>query len=782
MIFISFLIVASYIFGFTNAKYANGTSTSTAATSTSTAFFSNVQLLDAYTGSRTSTDKNHWFAIEAEVYVSAGYSDDIYLTVPAEFGTFPESPFELLDGADVIGRVSYNSSNVFTVSFKDDAAKDRTGTFTLLTKLTSDGLEKIPSPRTINYVFDVSTGSSFTQPIAYVAKDISSVTKNAGVSENGKAWFTVDIPTSGHPSSFNFASIASGSNDYNFDTSLTSFKIVTEVDSFNQPEKSTDLTAFTDDSDESAIELSFHSTISGRVKYIRIQYQTEVVSANYIENTATLDYPTSSKQKRDDSIIFNDRVYMKSLANPAQLTKALTVETGTGVSTITGYNSSFSAPTSILTAETASQAISGTNSNSSGHLTYSLATKTQSGEYSIFTSWFAVSTLPTTTTTLSATVATNGSVTYSQTTFTSGSTFSRDSVDSASISVSNDTVTSSTATASRDSNSSISTSSSSTIAHTNATTSHLVSKRLTYTVLTKTKGAKATEYTSWFAIGTIPTTSSLSATSTLKSVNTSIAEKTFTVVTKTEGGKVTEYTSWFAVSTLSTANPVSNTKNADYSVGNSTNTLAPQTTITKTENGKVITCTACIPVSSIATIESEAPHLVTITTGEKLSTSTKKFGYTTTIKSTDAAKVTVYNSVLGGSSIADSAISHSTEKQLAKTTKESVQTLTLKSTATAEVSAYSSILGGSVIASPVTTSGFEEQVATSTRKYVQTTTLVSTGAPQLSVYTSPLGGSSISTSATYSPETVAISIYEGSGSHLDYGVSGIVAGILLFAL
>ncbi|CCE66315.1 hypothetical protein TPHA_0P01570 [Tetrapisispora phaffii CBS 4417] len=285
------------------------------ASAASNAYFSDVQLMDKYTNTNNCTDVNHWFLIEAELFASKGQKDDIYLTVPTEFGALP-SAFDLLHNDKVIGAVTSNSSNILTVSFSDSNAANLTTSFNFLVQLTNSSKSAIEHPQTIEYTFDVSTGSSFNNEINYLAKDVSAFSSNGGIyKENSTAWFTVDIPVSALSNSLFVEAMPEKNGDFTYNTDLTEFEIVIEIDNFNNPIKSIPFTTARDLSDESTIRVLFSTNISGG-KYLRMNFYSNKLKSETITNLVTFANTSSrSLSKRHEMFVIPSKLHSRSLAN-----------------------------------------------------------------------------------------------------------------------------------------------------------------------------------------------------------------------------------------------------------------------------------------------------------------------------------------------------------------------------------------------------------------------------------------------------------------------------------
>ncbi|CCC70199.1 hypothetical protein NCAS_0E01290 [Naumovozyma castellii] len=311
--FLHILSLTAVAFASTVPTYSNKTDV------TPEAFFSNIQLTDAYSGNANCSDPNHWFLVEGELFVPQGTDSDLYFTIPRDFGSLPDGPFDLLFDSSKIGSINYNDSNIFTVSFlKEELTSNVTTTFNFLTKLSGQSQLAISGPQQSEYTFNVSSGTAFTETINYIAPDISDLTTNGGIEDgNNTAWFTANIPISTFLEPVDFISQLSDSNK--FDISSLSIEIVTSVGSFNQPLTSVPFTAVDDQSTSSQIKLLFDTNLSGG-KYVRISYSSDSLNAAIITSQVELLYPnvtstSSNLVKRDTSIVLDSVLYASAMAN-----------------------------------------------------------------------------------------------------------------------------------------------------------------------------------------------------------------------------------------------------------------------------------------------------------------------------------------------------------------------------------------------------------------------------------------------------------------------------------
>lgn len=337
----------------------------------SQSFFIDVQLSDAFTGSTNCTDVNHWFLIEADIFVPKGVNKDIYLTVPQDFTSLPNDSFPLKAGADTIGLVAIDRSNTLRLSYNSSLPRNTTASLSFLAQLTGDAKKEIKSPGAKNYTFEVSTGSSFNRTINYVAKDVMALTSNGGIySENNTAWFTADVPLSMLNRATIFTSQATNNSSYTFDTSRTTVEIVVAVDNFNQPLTSFPFTAFKDQSDNSRIQLKINSKIDGG-KYLRVKYYSRPLKAATIGNTVSLNY-ANGLSKRDGALTVSSNLYAVSQVNVQN--QGTVGETTTSTPPV----------------------VSASAASNGAYETFYLQTKTEPGVYTEIGTWLPISTLATT--------------------------------------------------------------------------------------------------------------------------------------------------------------------------------------------------------------------------------------------------------------------------------------------------------------------------------------------------------------------------------------------------
>ncbi|SCU99032.1 LANO_0F00562g1_1 [Lachancea nothofagi CBS 11611] len=516
------------------AKYSNASSTSVTAVpkTTPTAFFSTVHLIDSYTGTNVSNDKEHWFMVQAELYVSAEFDGELYLTAPQQLQNFPQGSFDLLQNEISVGSVSYNSSNVFTIKPKL-SSEDRSATFNVLATLSDDFKNSISNPETFDFEFQTAPGS-IVEKISFVAQDLSASQTNARVDEHNKITYTVNIPLSEYPGAFNFAASFSASEAYEFDTSLTMVQVVVDTDAFNQPTKAINLTAVRDTSDESSINLSLESRISGGKSILITYVTTSILDAIAVDTVATLNYPTLSSYKRDISIMFEDHVVLKTSANLNNFGEEVNVYTGSGFfPTVTAINSTTASSNTVPT---------------NGTSTFFTITSTTNGTGGEVTP-----------------VPANGSTTVSVSPSLVSSSLSSNSsvINSSKSAPANGTSIDSVTSASNFSTTLITPApvKNESVSNNGSYTSNSNGAVLTYTVVTRTSNGQYEVYTSFFPVATLsaqsPASVSKSVSETYYIVNSTVSSTnaipTQTVFTRVISGEIVVYTSLVPVATLNSS-------------------------------------------------------------------------------------------------------------------------------------------------------------------------------------------------------------------------------------
>ncbi|SCU81003.1 LAFA_0C02234g1_1 [Lachancea sp. 'fantastica'] len=798
--------------GVASARYSNDTtpSASTVPKSSPTAFFSNVQFVDSYTGSNLCNDKEHWFLLEAEVYVSAGFKGELYLTAPQSLEGFPKESFDLVQNVTAVGTVARNASNVFTIR-PDVSDTDRSSTFNVLALLSSETKSSIDSPQTLDFDFEVSPGSTFTKSIEFIAQDLSKSQTNARVDENNRITYTMDIPFSEYPGALNFAASFSGKEAFTFDTSLSYLEVVTAVDAFNQPTRGINLTAFEDNSDASAINLSLDSQISGG-KFIRISYTTApIVDAVSVETVATLNYPTLSSYKRDISITFEDLVVLNGDANIDNIGEQIFVVTGSGsFPTVTGSNST---KTASATSDLASNTTVGPTASISPNTTSLQVSSAPSANVTMSMSGTTVATSNSTINTdvnpsLNTSIASITSAPIQQSSVNASNTaFVTSNSNGAVLTYSVVTRTSDgeyevftsffpVATLSSQSRINSTGVGSDTYYVVNATTPSTIVYP-TQTVFNKTVSGEVAVFTSLIPVATVGNSKSnavtaLSSSSSSKSTaikssltknvtsqsttergasssqgaqsqsTTSASSKTtqyqtkaylaHSVVTTTSDGKVFEYTSWFP--TLAQSSDVSVTSPTESASDASTTSLTKSkslvaTTLTQTKGGQVSLVTTKVPVETLTTKSSEL-------SASKSSTSKK---HTETYHS-----VPVNTTVLNSPEFATQSF----------TTKYGISTGVLASTQSGLVSVSEKLIGAATLSSSSKKAESTKQSpnaqtsSSSSALSVATNIGVLTGVSQaiqselLTTYEAPIGASTEMTSATGTQENTLVSTSYGS--------------------
>ncbi|CCF56294.1 hypothetical protein KAFR_0A08600 [Kazachstania africana CBS 2517] len=634
------LIGASAFIGYTFAAYTNTSSSIT----TNNATFSSIKLVDSYTNDVNCSDPSHWFLIEAQVSVPQGNSSDIYMSVPDAFTSFPSESFDLLYNSAVVGTVYNNNSNIFTVSVNDNVEEAGIASFNFLAKLTSDAKELITSPKDITYEFNVSSGNVFDSTISYIAKDIESVSTNGGIfSENNTAWFTADVPLSMVAESFAFEA-ESNNGDYEFNTELTTFEIVTAMDAFNNPTKFSTLTAVDDGSSSAKISCSISTQISGG-QYIRITYYSDVLSESSITNLATFSYTNagSTLQKRGTLISEVSQLFSESEAN---------IEDVSSVTTTVESSSS-----SIISSSSIGSAIS----------TSRISSLSQSSIIS------SVSSVPTSTSKIS--VQSVSSVNKN----TTSSSQAQTSILSTKVSTNESyyqTVTSSDTSPAQ----ATATNSQSSLSSNNENEIYVNGTLESYTIITTTEGAIITEIGEYVAVGTL--SSSAPVTTTPSTSNAAAIFSSETIMgeiesTLTIGADVTTYDSLLGGSVIKTATNGNQSGNEVTRVSSG----AVETTISLGADVSIYDSLLGGSTIKTATSDNQSGNEVTQVSSGAVET-TISFG----------ADVTTYDYLLGGSPL-NTAFTSNATSVITEVGEATV-------TSTAQVVTYTSNLGGSVISSP----------------------------------------------------------------------------------
>ncbi|CEP64746.1 Egt2p LALA0_S13e02080g [Lachancea lanzarotensis] len=793
--------------GIVSARYSNGTTPSSATVPqpSPTAFFSSVHLVDSYTGSNISNDKEHWFLIEAEIYVSAGFDGELYLNAPQSLEGFANGSFDLVQNVTSVGSVTRNASNVFTIR-PDVSDTDRSSTFNVLAHLSAGTKSIIDSPQTVDFEFELSPGSKLIQPIDFIAQDLSKSQTNARVGTDNSITYTLDVPFSEYPGELNFAASFSGKDAFTFDTSLTSVQVVTAVDAFNQPTKAINLTAVEDNSDASAINLSLESQISGGI-FIRISYTTTPIeNVASVETVATLNYPSLSTYKRDISITFEDLVVLEATSNLDNFGEQVFVVTGSGsFPTVTATNFSSSATAASASAVNATV---GTVVSNSANMSSLLVTITPTANFTSATSGTPFETH-------NSTINTGASLTS----ISGVASITSPPIQQSSVNASNTTVV----------------------------TSNSNGVVLTYSVVTRTSDGQYDVFTSFFPIATLPSQSQANSTGvnsdSLYIVNaTSPSTKVYptqTVFNRTVSGEVSVFTSLIPVATVgasksSTACALSSsssshdvlvlasitgsssskstagvkTQSRKKASSSSTESGASQTTefqtrayltysvVTTTSDGKVFEYTSWFPTSTLSPEVPVKSQSVSAAGAPALSTTESKNLVATTLTQIKGGQIslittmvpvetqTIKSSELSASQSAasrkpaQSYYSTVVNTTILKTTGSVTQSLTTSYGVSAEllasaqseiVSTSESLIGAATLSSgtaktqSTAPSRIDNSFNTASSVLAVTNTGVSTRVSQatqgelLTTYENPIGASTLATAATGAQQDTSVS-------------------------
>ncbi|QEU63029.1 Egt2 [Kluyveromyces lactis] len=600
------------------------TSTSDISTSTPSAAIENVQVFDTLSQSQISSNPNNWFVINVDISVTAGFTGDLFLTVPDQFSNFPEGIYDVLANEEVIGSVSHNSSGVFKVNF-EDVAEDHYGSFNFLTKLA----DKPSEPTTVDYSFEVYSGPTFSSTLTFETKSYTVSTIDTGIDEFGRPYFAVDIPYNEYSGELEFMSAAE--SDYEFVASY--FQIVTAVDSFKNPTAASNVTAAKSNSDESTISYSFSSSVSGGQALRIIYFLSADAGTTTLKNVAQLSYPNLSVYKRDISIIFETTAYLEPVSN-IELSgiNSITVLT----SNVDNNNStSTSIPTSTITSTNITSSmptVTSVSTYSNESLTYTVITRTQDGEVTEITQLVPVSTLS------SSSTSSASSENTTSTEITSSA--SSDSSHSKSLTSSSASSKETSSTLSKDSGSKSLTSTS---------TEEATSSR--------SKDSQSTSLTSSFA-PIEETSSSKSRDTSSKSTSNSSEDVPLsyaTVVTETVHGRTSTYTSWVSsctacqkTDTLQTTSHTETAIRTDTPSSETTNLQTFTSLESRTLSGEETEIGSFVPVTTLATDVGDAAEktqtsLRTSTRGAEVSTLLQFLGASTSSAEQTQAVVSQYS-------------------------------------------------------------------------------------------------------------------------------------------
>lgn len=236
-------------------------------------FFTSVDIRDVTTGYRHILDPEHWFMIEAELFVCAGQDKDVFLSIPEDFTSIAETPFNLLHKSQAVGRV-VAQDNIVKVSFPNPPSKNITASFKIVAKLSKDALVSIGEPQVVEYVFYSSQGESFKEWLNYVGKSMDEVTVNSGHYEHNRTtWYTVDVPITQLDEPVIIFSEPRTDAYTKIHTDKTRCELVTSVDAFNEATEWVPVGPLEDLSSENAIDMTFDKNLDGF--YLRIVYFAE---------------------------------------------------------------------------------------------------------------------------------------------------------------------------------------------------------------------------------------------------------------------------------------------------------------------------------------------------------------------------------------------------------------------------------------------------------------------------------------------------------------------------
>ncbi|CAR29564.1 ZYRO0G11704p [Zygosaccharomyces rouxii] len=239
-------------------------------------FFTNVGLRDSVSGYAYCRDPNHWFQIDAELFLSEGQDRDVFLSIPREFTGLPTEPFELMHKSQVIGKVMISDDHLVQISFPIPPKENITGNLRFMAKLDPDAVESIEAPRIINYNFYSSQGEHFKEPIRFEPRSLGAVHVDGGMFlHNNTAWFVVDIPVEQLNEPVYVSSdpgAGSPVNQHQIIQGTARCELVTSVDSFHRPRITEPIEPLEDYTSESSVLMKFDHNLDGY--YVRILYYT----------------------------------------------------------------------------------------------------------------------------------------------------------------------------------------------------------------------------------------------------------------------------------------------------------------------------------------------------------------------------------------------------------------------------------------------------------------------------------------------------------------------------
>ncbi|AMD21089.1 HEL192Wp [Eremothecium sinecaudum] len=270
----------------------------------------NVKLKDVLTNSQASYSKDNWFAFSFEIERGADDSS-VSITVPDDFGSFPVGPIDLLNrDCEVVGSVTSNK-NEFTAHFDDNDSV--LGAFNFLGKLTASGKDKISVPGKADYLFPTSSSGIILSTIEYLERKPTEVRSSAGVDDEGRGWFMLQVPLSLYPGEMELT--AKSSENFNFDPKATEVTLVTSVNDLQEPIASFPLGGVDQSAESGLIQMRIQSKISGG-KYFRIKYYIKDASSTCVQAALQLKFPNTEPLKISETLCFKTGSNVQLPAQP----------------------------------------------------------------------------------------------------------------------------------------------------------------------------------------------------------------------------------------------------------------------------------------------------------------------------------------------------------------------------------------------------------------------------------------------------------------------------------
>ncbi|GAV55860.1 hypothetical protein ZYGR_0AZ00310 [Zygosaccharomyces rouxii] len=240
-------------------------------------FFTNVNLRDSVSGYAYCQDPDHWFIVEAQLFVSEGQDSDMFLSIPKEFTGLPTEPFELMHKSQAVGEVMISDDHLVQVSFPIPPKNNVTANLRFMAQLDTDVARSMEAPKIVNYNFYSSQGEHFKRLMRYEPRSLREVFVDRGMFwHNRTAWFVVNVPVEQLDEPiYVFSDPGAGShiNEHQIIQDMTRCELVTSVDSFHRPRVSEPIEPQEDYTSESSILMRFDHNLEGY--YVRIWYYTK---------------------------------------------------------------------------------------------------------------------------------------------------------------------------------------------------------------------------------------------------------------------------------------------------------------------------------------------------------------------------------------------------------------------------------------------------------------------------------------------------------------------------